>query len=112
MRQFLLFLLIPIAVFACANGASESEALTGNTTPTKPDGKKIYRTYCVTCHGVYGDMGSAGAYNLQESVLSVDERIAVITNGRNTMTAFKSLLSKKEIKAVAEYTLELAKDTE
>jgi mono/diheme cytochrome c family protein len=54
-------------------------------------------------------MGASGAANLAESKLSLDERIQVITNGRNTMAAFKSLLNEDKIKAVAKYTQELKK---
>ena len=82
----------------------ESAVLSANP---KPDGEKIYKTYCVTCHGLYGDMGASGAANLAKSKLPLEERIKVVTNGRNTMTGFKSLLTPDKIKAVAKYTLEL-----
>lgn len=52
-------------------------------------------------------MGANGAFNLTESKLTVAEKISVINNGRNTMTAFKGLLSDAKIKAVAEYTEKL-----
>jgi mono/diheme cytochrome c family protein len=52
-------------------------------------------------------MGASGAYNLQESELTLEERINVITNGRKAMTAFEALLDEKEIKAVAKYTMKL-----
>ena len=52
-------------------------------------------------------MGASGAANLQESVLEKEERVAVITNGRNVMTWFKALLSEEKINAVAEYTFTL-----
>lgn len=48
-----------------------------------------------------------GAKDLTASELNKEERIHVITNGRNTMAAYKSLLSEKEIAAVAVYTLKL-----
>jgi len=71
------------------------------------DGKKIYKTYCVTCHGAQGNMGVAGAFDLTTSSLSLEERIMVITKGRNTMTPFESVLSPEKIKAVAEYSVQL-----
>ena len=55
-------------------------------------------------------MGASGAFDLTTSELSVEERINVITNGRNVMTAFKSILDEDKIKAVAEYTLTLKKE--
>ncbi len=110
-KFFFIFAIIAGIVFACgqqetpgANAAAKAEAVAA-----KPDGEKLYKQYCVTCHGLYGNMGASGAYNLQKSELALEERINVITNGRNTMTAFKSLLSEERIRAVAEYTLELSK---
>lgn len=79
------------------------------TVSASVDGEKIYKLYCVTCHGIYGDMGANGAFNLTASTLPLEERINVITNGRNLMTPFKDILSEEKIKAVAEYTLKLIK---
>lgn len=117
MKQILFFTAIAALVWACANSSSTDTATesTGAKAETvaaaeAADGESLYKTYCVTCHGLYGDMGASGAYNLQESKLSLEERIAVITNGRKAMTAFESLLDKKEIKAVAKYTMKLSEE--
>jgi mono/diheme cytochrome c family protein len=117
MKKALIFFAIAGFVWACGNSstASTDSSTTSPNAETvaavdKPDGEKIYKTYCVTCHGLYGDMGASGAANLTESKLSVDERITVITNGRGAMTAFESLLDKKEIKAVAKFTMTLAEE--
>jgi mono/diheme cytochrome c family protein len=106
MKQLLVFLSIALIVFGATAFSPGAGTATGSSTP-KPDGQKIYKTYCVTCHGLYGDMGASGAANLAKSNLPLDERIKVITNGRNTMTGFKALLTPDKIKAVAKYTLEL-----
>ena len=45
-------------------------------------------------------MGASGAFNLQTSTLSKEERIQVITKGRNLMTAFENLLSPEKIEAI------------
>jgi len=110
MKQFIFFLLIAGLVYACGNAAEESAQAIASTKGVKKkiDGERVYKQYCVTCHGLYGDMGAAGALDLSTSQLSMDERVHVITNGRNAMTPFKSLLSEEKIKAVAEYTLKLA----
>lgn len=109
MKKILVFALLVTLVYACSQ--SEGEKAGGESTAAAPkvDGEKVYKTYCVTCHGLYGDMGASGAFNLQTSVLSVEQRIEVITNGRNAMTPFKDLLNAEKIKAVAEYTLTLKK---
>lgn len=115
MKKLIVAIGILTLIWACSNSEASnkgskasSEKVTADT-PKKVDGEKIYRQYCVTCHGLYGDMGASGAFNLTTSNLSVEERINVITNGRNAMTGFKTLLNEEKIKAVAEYTLELKK---
>jgi len=112
--RFLAFIaVLAFTVFACG-GETPKEGKTTNKIASKKkkkkvDGEKIYKQYCVTCHGVYGDMGASGAFNLTESKLTLEEKVNVITNGRNTMTPFKGLLSDAKIKAVAEYTEKLKK---
>ena len=102
------------AVWACGNSGGTDSGSTASTQASaqteEVDGQKIYKQYCVTCHGLYGDMGASGAYNLTESELSLEERIQIIKNGRKTMTGFQTLLDDEEIEAVAEYTLELKED--
>jgi mono/diheme cytochrome c family protein len=115
MKKFWILLLLAGIVYACGGAEASEEAEDTSTAaadaaPAKEtaDGQKVYKTYCVTCHGIYGDMGASGAFNLQTSELAVAERVTVITNGRNAMTPFKDILSEEEIQAVAEYTLTLA----
>lgn len=86
-----------------------SEEKTNTTTDVAVDGRKIYLRNCVTCHGTKGDMGASGAFNLIVSELSVEERVHVITNGRNAMSSYKKVLSEAEIQAVAEYTMTLTR---
>ena len=102
---------LSLFLFACGGESPKENKVVKKKAPAKKkvDGEKVYKQYCVTCHGVYGDMGASGAFNLTTSVLSVEEKIGVITNGRNTMTPFKGLLSEAKIKAVAEYTEKLKK---
>jgi mono/diheme cytochrome c family protein len=108
MKKILVFAALAAFVYACGSSDKNDTAASTSSTP-KVDGEKIYKTYCVTCHGVYGDMGGSGAFDLTKATLSVEQRIEVITNGRNAMTPFKDLLSPEKIAAVAEYTLKLKK---
>lgn len=116
MKKNLIFLVIAALVYACAGsdatetGAESPSAQTASAEKPAVDGEKIYKQYCVACHGVYGDMGASGAFDLTSSDLSVEERVQVITNGRNAMTPFKSLLSEEKIRAVAEYSMTLTKN--
>jgi mono/diheme cytochrome c family protein len=114
MKKTLYFSLVAAFIIGC--GGAATDQVTDNSSDTAAqaiaeapveDGEKIYKTYCVTCHGLYGNMGGSGAFDLTQSELSLDERIEVITKGRNVMIAFESLMSEEKIKAVAAYTLTL-----
>ncbi len=105
-----------IVAFAFACGGEETSSSTSSSTSTTDkkqiaaiDGKAIYQTNCVACHGVNGDMGVSGAANLAESQLSLEERIHVLENGREgtAMVSYKTLLDEAEIEAVAKYTIAL-----
>lgn len=87
---------------ACSSSSAETNHTT-SASASKIDGEKIYKTYCVTCHGIQGNMGGSGAFDLTASKLTLEERIQVISEGRNLMTPFKELLSEDQIKAVAQY---------
>lgn len=109
MKKTIVTSLLLAAFSACSQSDNSGSPSASAASTTKVDGEKIYKTYCVTCHGLYGDMGGSGAFDLTKSILSEGERIAVITKGRNLMTPFEGLLSEEKIKAVAEYTLKLKK---
>jgi cytochrome c6 len=100
--------------FSAACGSVEEDA--GRNAASKkgdsalvPDGMAIFRQKCVTCHGADGKLGLNGAKDLSQSIVPLEERINIITHGKNLMTPFGTLLSPEEIKAVAEYTLSLKK---
>jgi len=111
MKKHLVFLAIAAIVYACG-GSDAAETVQSSSTTVKKDdvdGEKIYKQYCVTCHGLYGDMGASGAFNLQESELSLEERIGIVANGREgtAMVGFKTLLSEEKIAAAAKHTMTL-----
>ncbi len=112
MKNILAFVIVAATIIACGNSNSNAGTTSAAKTTAAaagPDGEKIYKQYCVTCHGLYGDMGASGAHDLTASALTVEERIEVITNGRNTMTGFKGILNEERIQAVAEYSVKLKK---
>ena len=98
MKKLIFFLGIAGSVWACTNLNAEGSEV---------QGQQLYKTYCISCHGVNGDMGGSGAFDLTVSPLTVDQRVEVITNGRNAMTPFKTLLPPSKIRALAEYTMQL-----
>ncbi len=87
----------------------ETEANKVSSSTEKPDGMAVFRQHCVICHGSDGNLGLNGARHLSESILPLEERVNIITNGKTLMTPFRSQLSPEEIQAVAAYTLTLKK---
>ena len=112
MKQLLFLAILGLVLFACGSETPEDKKPVKKTKTAKKtvNGEKVYKQYCVTCHGLSGDMGASGAFDLTTTKLNLEEKITVITNGRNTMTPFKGLLSDAKIKAVAEYTEKLKKE--
>lgn len=102
----LTFVLV-LAAWACSQN-NNSEGYQAKPITAGPDGKAIYKQYCVTCHGANGRMQLNGARDFTESELNLEQRIAVITNGKNMMASYKGLLSAEEIRAVARYTQRLS----
>ena len=96
---------IGIGIWACSDGQTGNENKQDKVSATNEKGKSIFKTYCILCHGADGKLGLNGAKDMSISELSLEERIEVITNGRNTMVPYKGVLEADEIKAVAEYTM-------
>lgn len=91
-----------------ATAAQSSKNTKNAAVHADPDGMAIFRQYCVTCHGADGKLALNGAKDLTISILTLEERINIITNGKKLMTPFNEILTPEEIKAVAEYTQTLA----
>ena len=98
------FIIALMAVVWSCGSAAEGER---DETKTAVSGQAIYNTHCAICHGADGRKGLAGAKMLPDSRLSVEERVLLITHGKGTMMPYKGILSKEEIRQVAEYTLTL-----
>lgn len=94
----LIIVAISTLTVACGGGGGGS---------SKIDASKIFKTHCQLCHGTDGKLGLNGAKDLTVSELSLDQRIELITNGKNTMVPYENILSPEEIKAVAQYTMNL-----
>ena len=61
-------------------------------------GDKIYSKNCIGCH----EQGGA-APNLTYTTLELSGIIAIVKYGRNSMPAFKSILSENEIEDISYY---------
>ena len=91
-----------ILILGCGGNEASEEAQS-----TELSGQNIFRQYCVNCHGAKGNLGLNGAGDLTQSTLELQDRVEIVTHGKNTMTAFSTVLSKEEIEKVAAYTMEL-----
>ncbi len=100
MKKIIISLALCIIAIACA-GNKKSDG------QSSVDGAKIYKINCTICHGADGKLGINGSKDISQSILTKEERIELIKNGKNTMLPFKALLSEEEIEAVAEFTFSL-----
>jgi mono/diheme cytochrome c family protein len=92
--------MIGIAFFLISCGGS-GKLKTDNTRDT-------FKQYCALCHGMDGTLQLNGAKDFSKSILTLDERINIITNGKNTMTPYKGILSPEQIQELAEYTMKFS----
>lgn len=67
--------------------------------------KETFKQYCALCHGMDGALQLNGAKVFSESRLTLEERVTIITEGKNTMTPFKSILGEEQIRELAKYTM-------
>ena len=104
MRKILTCSILAVLIISCAN-SNKNEG--GSNDSAGVDGAKIYKMNCTLCHGANGKLGANGSKDLTASPLGLEERIAIITNGKGAMASYKAILSEDEIKAVAKYTLTL-----
>lgn len=99
-----------LLIFSC-NGKKTKEAYPVSQTPGGPFDpvlvKKLFDVKCALCHGYDGKQQYAGAKNLGESTLSMDEVIHQIKNGKGAMPPQKDVLSDEQIQALSEFVFTL-----
>jgi cytochrome c6 len=109
MNKFFIFFAIVLMTYACANKSKNDAPSDDSASVETVDGAQVFKTRCELCHGADGKLGANGSKDLTISDFDLNERIAMISNGKGVMTPFKDILSLAEIKAVAEYTMTLKK---
>lgn len=110
MKRLLIFFICSLSLAACSSDADKTASLPiSKEDEAVLPGKMIFTKNCKLCHGSDGTLGLSGAANLKISALTLEEKIAVITNGRRGMASWKSQLSPEEIRQVAEYVETLKK---
>lgn len=107
MKKYLIVLTLAGFIFACAGKEKANPGIAGDEAAV---GASVYKKYCVICHGLDGKLGVNGAKDITASALTLDERIALISKGKNTMTPFEGILTPGEIKAVATYSMTLKQE--
>lgn len=103
MSKLILSCFLIALIMACAENEKSKDAGAIDTV----DGATIYKKYCVLCHGSNGKLGLNGSKDITASLLTKEERMILIKNGKNAMTPFSGILSDEEIEAVADYTFTL-----
>lgn len=110
--------LLAIIFLVYAYGISETKSPTFKKEPVATEytnitgselGKTIFEKNCTGCHGTDGKMGLSGAKDLTASVLTRDEKMNIISNGKNAMMSYKNVLSAEQVNAVTDYVESLKK---
>ena len=108
MLRFISFIwLVALSLTSCNENKSPQQNTSSQTAPQtkRINAQSLYMSKCVACHGADGKLGAAGAKNLAETKLSVDEVKHQIINGKGAMPPFGNQLSEEEIQAIADYVL-------
>jgi len=86
------------------DSSSNTDAiLNQNAVAALNNGKAIYTQVCSACHGVDGKLGISGAKDLSASLLSKEDIIKTVSEGKGLMQSYKGMLSEQEIVSVASY---------
>jgi cytochrome c6 len=129
MKKIFLFSLVALFIISCANKQDnnssaaptpkeESSSIDEFDSMKKEEKEKspivdginagqLFKQSCAVCHGNDGKLGANGSKDLTMSILTIEEKVTMITNGKGLMTAFDGILTPEEIKAVAKYTEQL-----
>lgn len=130
MKKIILFSLVALFIISCAN--NQEKKVTSSTNAPKEESSslddfdsmkkeekekssivdginagQLFKQSCAVCHGNDGKLGANGSKDLTQSILTIEEKVAMITNGKGLMTAFEGILTAEEIIAVAKYTEQL-----
>jgi mono/diheme cytochrome c family protein len=95
--------LVVAFLWAAACGSSEEKREEVSALTTEEKGKKIYRKFCIQCHGYDGTLMASGSKNLKESELTLEQRVSFVKKGRGAMIAYEGILSEEEILWVSAY---------
>ena len=80
-----------------------TKILLGKQSPACSNFEEIFTDKCALCHGDNGKLGMSGAKDLSVTQLPHAGIVEIVTNGKNTMAAYKDALTAEQIEAVASY---------
>ncbi len=92
----------PTGQFAAATPAE----IPAGRQPDLANGREIYRSTCMVCHGDHGQGGEHGGGLPLTDALTLDAIVDTVARGRNAMPAFGAVYSGAELQDVATYILE------
>lgn len=98
-----------LLVLAAACGGDDESGGGDGPPPGGGSGAEIYGQNCATCHGQDGEGGigpELGGGAVAEAYPDVEDQIAIITNGRAGMPAWRDQLTPEQIRAVAMFERE------
>jgi len=96
------------AVLILGFGCTSAFASDAPATPAAKQGDQIFHQRCVVCHNKQPDdttpFGPPNLYKVFRShTMTTAQAETIISNGKGQMPAFKTILTKPEIKSVISY---------
>lgn len=90
-------ILLTVAICCSINAAAQE------LSPSMSNGKVIFQSNCVRCHGDDGKLGKFRAKDLQNSKLDDQRLYKIISNGKWLMPRWKKVLTPEQILSVIVY---------
>jgi mono/diheme cytochrome c family protein len=88
---------------AGTQGGAAPAAAPADGAASLAEGARIYRQFCLACHGEGGTGGQGNGASLE--TIGGDARLVatIASNGKNTMPAFRRTLTPEQLRDVAQY---------
>lgn len=111
-RRVKILSLVSLVMLFYAYGISESKSPTFKRTDLGKQyagvtgenaAAELFKAECSKCHGIDGRGVLSGAKDLTVSELTTQQKMEIISNGKNAMIAYKKIFTEEQIQALAEY---------